>query len=108
MTLTDDADLEKLKHIGAIVARCLQATLAEVRAGISTAELDAFADAFLTRHGARSAPRLTYNFPGTTCISINEEIAHGIPGPRVVAAGDVVNVDVSAELGGFWADTGGT
>lgn len=58
--------------------------------------------------GARSAPKLIYDFPGATCISINEEAAHGIPGDRVIQAGDVLNVDVSAELDGYFADTGGT
>jgi methionyl aminopeptidase len=56
--------------------------------------------------GARSAPELTYNFPGATCISVNEEIAHGIPGARVIQAGDLVNIDVSAEKNGLFADTG--
>ncbi|MGH1359914.1 MAG: type I methionyl aminopeptidase [Burkholderiaceae bacterium] len=58
--------------------------------------------------GAQSAPRLTYDFPGATCISVNEEAAHGVPGSRVIFAGDVVNVDVSASLNGYFADTGGT
>src|SRR5690606_37314090 len=49
-----------------------------------------------------------YDFPGATCISINEEAAHGIPGNRVIRAGDVLNIDVSAELDGYFADTGGT
>jgi methionyl aminopeptidase len=76
--------------------------------GMTTAELDAFGAKRLEDHGARSAPKITYGFPGATCISINEEAAHGIPGARRIAAGDVVNVDVSAELDGFFADTGGT
>ena len=64
--------------------------------------------ALLEAEGARSAPELTYNFPGATCISINEEAAHGVPGDRVIQAGDVLNIDVSAELDGYFADTGGT
>jgi methionyl aminopeptidase len=51
---------------------------------------------------------MTYDFPGSTCISINEQAAHGVPGTRRICAGDVVNVDVSAELDGYFADTGGT
>ena len=58
--------------------------------------------------GARSAPIVTYNYPGHTCISINEEVAHGIPGERVIKQGDVVNVDVSLVMGGFFADNGFT
>jgi len=76
--------------------------------GMTTRDLDLLGARLLEEHGARSAPRLTYNFPGATCISINEEAAHGIPGDRVIRAGDVLNVDVSAELGGYFADTGGT
>jgi len=76
--------------------------------GMTTAELDALGQTALDSHGARSAPRLVYEFPGATCISVNEEAAHGVPGPRVLARGDVVNVDVSAELDGYFADTGGT
>jgi methionyl aminopeptidase len=76
--------------------------------GMTTRELDALGEQLLERHGARSAPRLTYGFPGATCISINEEAAHGIPGDRVIRPGDVLNVDVSAELEGYFADTGGT
>jgi methionyl aminopeptidase len=76
--------------------------------GMTTLELDAIGGQFLAAHGARSAPRLTYNFPGHTCISVNEEAAHGIPGSKVLKAGDLVNIDVSAELGGYFADTGGS
>jgi methionyl aminopeptidase len=73
---------------------------------MTTAELDEIGARLLAERGARSAPQLTYDFPGATCISINEEAAHGIPGPRRIAAGDVINVDVSAEYGGYFADTG--
>ena len=60
----------------------------------------------LKNHGARSAPQLYYDFPGATCISVNEEAAHGIPGSRRLANGDMVNIDVSAELNGYVADMG--
>ena len=73
---------------------------------MTTAELDKIGAAFLADHGARSAPILTYKFPGHTCISINDEAAHGIPGDRVIQEGDLVNIDVSAELDGYYADTG--
>ena len=56
--------------------------------------------------GARSSPQLSYAFPGTTCISVNDELAHGIPSERKLRDGDLVNIDVSAELDGYWADTG--
>ena len=60
--------------------------------------------AVLERHGARSAPALVYRFPGAICISVNDEAVHGVPGPRRLAAGDVVTLDVTAELDGYMAD----
>lgn len=73
---------------------------------MTTHELDEIGRAELDREGAQSAPKSTYGFPGTTCISVNEEIAHGIPGGRVIEAGDLVNIDVSASKAGLFADTG--
>lgn len=108
MTIETEDDVVALKRIGKIVAHVLHDMLDAAEPGMTTRELDALGEALLERHGARSAPQLTYNFPGATCISINEEAAHGIPGDRVIRAGDVLNVDVSAELNGYFADTGGT
>jgi methionyl aminopeptidase len=108
MTIETQDDINGLKRIGRIVSITLQTMLDAARPGMTTRELDAIGARLLLAHGARSAPELTYNFPGATCISINEEAAHGIPGDRVIQAGDVLNVDVSAELGGYFADTGGT
>jgi methionyl aminopeptidase len=106
MTVNSEDELERLKAIGHVCALARDAMAAALRPGITTAELDAIGRAILDAHGARSAPELSYDFPGATCISVNEEIAHGIPGARVIAAGDLVNIDVSAELGGVFADTG--
>ena len=97
-----------LKRVGGIVSRVLQQMLDAAEPGMTTRELDLLGAKLLEQHGARSAPQLVYNFPGATCISINEEAAHGIPGDRVIQAGDLLNVDVSAELDGYFADTGGT
>jgi methionyl aminopeptidase len=108
MTIETEGDVAALKRIGKIVSYVLQKMLDAAEPGMTTLELDSLGEQLLERHGARSAPRLTYNFPGSTCISINEEAAHGIPGDRVIRPGDVLNVDVSAELGGYFADTGGT
>lgn len=108
MTINTEDDVVALKRIGSIVASVLREMLEAAEPGMTTRELDALGARLLERHGARSAPRLAYDFPGSTCISINEEAAHGIPGGRVIRAGDVLNVDVSAELGGYFADTGGT
>jgi methionyl aminopeptidase len=75
-----------------------------VRPGVTTAELDGVAAEIFDRHGARSAPALTYDFPGTVCISVDDECVHGIPGPRRLRDGQLVKLDVTAELDGFYAD----
>jgi methionyl aminopeptidase len=107
MTVANRSDIDALLRIGAIVAKVRDAMGAQVAPGVSTAELDAYGARLLEEHGARSAPRLAYGFPGATCISVNDQVAHGIPSPhRVLNEGDLVNIDVSAELDGYWADTG--
>jgi len=106
MTISSDDELEGLWTIGRIVAQVLEAMGAALEPGMTTAELDAIGRRLLEDVGAQPAPELTYGFPGATCISVNEEIAHGIPGPRVIRAGDLVNIDVSAEKAGFFGDTG--
>jgi methionyl aminopeptidase len=108
MTIESPSDLEGLQRIGRLVAQVREAMLAAAVPGMTTAELDAIGERMLAEAGARSAPRLAYGFPGATCISVNEEAAHGVPGARVLRAGDVLDVDVSAELDGYYADTGGT
>lgn len=106
MTITNEADLERLKAIGRICAMARDAMAAALQPGMTTLELDDIGRKLLEEHGAQSAPEVTYDFPGATCISVNEEIAHGIPGARVIAAGDLVNIDVSAVKDGVFADTG--
>lgn len=107
MSINDEQDIEGLKRVGAAVAAARDAMGAHVAPGITTAELDAIGKEVLDRYGARSAPQLAYGFPGVTCISVNDRIAHGIPSQTcVLSAGDLVNIDVSAELDGYWADTG--
>lgn len=108
MSIDSEKDLESLRKVGRIVARCLQHMQAKMEPGMTTAELDAIGGSFLASQGARSAPKLTYNFPGFTCISVNEEAAHGVPSAKKINAGDLVNIDVSAELDGYFADTGGS
>jgi methionyl aminopeptidase len=108
MTIESQADIIALQRIGRIVSLVLHKMLDSIEPGMTTQELDAIGKKLLSEHGARSAPQLAYNFPGFTCISINEEAAHGVPSSRIIKAGDLVNVDVSAELDGYFADTGGT
>ena len=108
MTIDNDDDLKHLKAIGRIVFETMLLMKKSLKPGISTAELDRIGEKNLARYGARSAPILIYDFPGHTCISINDEAAHGIPSGRKVEPGDVVNIDVSAELNGYFGDTGAT
>jgi methionyl aminopeptidase len=108
MTIETDNDLRELTNIGRIVATTLQEMKRQAEPGMTTSELDQIGKELLEFYGAKSAPKVTYNFPGYTCISINEEAAHGIPGNRVIQPGDVVNIDVSAEKNGYFADTGGS
>ena len=108
MTIESEEDLENLKLIGRIVALVLKEMMARAEPGMTSLELDLIGKELLDAHGARSAPMFSYDFPGYTCISINEEAAHGIPGGRTFQPGDLVNVDVSAEKNGYFADTGGS
>lgn len=87
MTVSNDDELAGLKQIGRIVADTLAAMGRAIEPGMTTRELDDVGRAFLEAAGARSAPEAVYAFPGATCISVNEEIAHGIPGARRIAPG---------------------
>jgi methionyl aminopeptidase len=104
MSIRNQAQFEKLRAIGRIVRLALDAAAAAVRPGITTAELDAIGARVLAEHGAESAPPKVYGFPAAFCISVNDEAIHGIPGPRVVQAGDLVKLDLVAEKDGFFAD----
>lgn len=106
MTIEREDQLDGLKRIGLIVANTLEAMRRAAEPGMTTAELDAIGARVLELEGATSAPRVTYNFPGTTCISIFPAIAHGIPGAQVLRKGQLVNIDVSAEKDGYFADKG--
>jgi len=104
MTIRARDELTALEAAGRVVARALAAMRAAVRPGVTTEEIDAIAAGVFAAEGARSAPRLVYAFPGATCISVNDEVVHGIPGSRVIGPGDVVKLDVTAEKDGFMAD----
>jgi methionyl aminopeptidase len=106
MTIGSEEELEALKAAGRVVAQTLKTMGEALEPGITTKELDDLGRKLLDEAGARSAPELTYNFPGATCISVGPDVAHGIPDDRRVEAGDLINIDVSAELNGVFADTG--
>jgi methionyl aminopeptidase len=104
MSIETPAELEKLKAIGGIVARTLRTLSEKVRPGVTTAELDESCARMLAQCGARSSPPMVYGFPGSVCISVNDEVVHGIPGNRVLQSGDLVKLDLTAEKDGFHAD----
>ena len=106
MVVSTEEELDRLKDIGRICAAAIQTMAASLEPGITTKELDDIGRRFLEENGAQSAPEVCYQFPGATCISVNEEVAHGIPGPRAIQPGDLVNIDVSAVKDGFFSDNG--
>jgi len=109
MSITNELELIGMQKASEAVACTLREMRKFARAGISTKELDEYGAKILSDFGANSAPYLTYGFPGWTCISLNNEFCHGIPSEkRILKDGDLINIDVSAELGGFWADNGGS
>lgn len=107
MSISNEAELSGMKQVSDAVAYTLQQMLAHARPGMSTKELDDFGASILAEMGAKSAPYETYKFPGFTCISVGNEFCHGIPSSkRILQEGDLINIDVSAELNGFWSDNG--
>ncbi|WP_026954596.1 type I methionyl aminopeptidase [Algoriphagus vanfongensis] len=109
MSISKESELIGMKKVSEVVAQTLKQMRNHAKAGMSTKELDEFGGQILNSLGAKSAPFETYGFPGYTCISVNQEAAHGIPSEnKILKEGDLINIDVSAELDGFWADNGGS
>jgi len=109
MSITSESELIGMQKISEVVALTLKEMRNYAKPGMTTKEVDNFGGLLLKQYGAKSAPALTYGFPGWTCISLNNEIAHGIPSDKkVLQEGDLINIDVSAEMDGYWADNGGS
>lgn len=109
MSITREEELIGMQKASEAVAHTLKEMRNYAQPGVTTKQLDNYGAAILAGFGAKSAPFLTYRFPGWTCISVNNEICHGIPSDsRILKEGDLVNIDVSAELNGFWSDNGGS
>lgn len=104
MSIHGPGELAGMRAAGAVVRRTLEAMKQAVRPGITTAQLDEIGANVMHRHGAQSAPALVYKFPGVNCISVNEEVVHGVPGERKITEGDLVKLDVTIEKNGFIAD----
>lgn len=109
MSITKEAEMVGMQKASEAVALTLKEMRNYAQPGMSTKQLDEFGAQMLSKFGAKSAPYLTYKFPGWTCISINSEFCHGIPSAeKILKEGDLINIDVSAELNGFWSDNGGS
>jgi methionyl aminopeptidase len=109
MSITKESELIGMRKVSEVVGIALKLMREYAKAGMSTKELDEYGGVILNGYGASSAPFKTYGFPGYTCISINDEAAHGIPSKgKILKEGDLINIDVSAELNGFWSDNGGS
>lgn len=107
MSITKDSEFTGMKKVSEVVAYTLKEMKNFARPGMSTKELDNFGAGILKDFGANSAPYMTYKFPGWTCISINNEFCHGVPSTKTILKdGDLINIDVSAELNGYWSDNG--
>lgn len=107
MSITKESELLGMQKASDAVAHTLKAMIDYAQLGMSTKELDQYGAKILSDFGAKSAPHLTYGFPGWNCISVDNEFCHGIPSlKRILKEGDLINIDVSAELDGFWADNG--
>jgi methionyl aminopeptidase len=104
MSIQDEQELAHLKSVGRIVRQVIDAMKAEVRPGVTTQYLDHVGARVMQDNGAQSAPRMVYKFPGASCISLNDEAVHGIPGDRALKDGDLVKLDVTVEKDGFMAD----
>lgn len=107
MSITTESDLLGMQRVSDAVAYTLREMKNHAKPGMTTKELDDFGKSMLQGFGANSAPFMAYNFPGWTCISVNKEFCHGIPSDHhILKEGDLINIDVSAELDGFWSDNG--
>ena len=107
MSIETDQDLQGLTRASEVVGECLREMVNHAKAGMSTYELDAFGNDILRSYGAQAAPKKEYGFPGWNCISVNAEAAHGIPSRRrILQEGDLINIDVSAALNGYYGDNG--
>jgi len=107
MIVKTEKELLGIKKVSEAVALTLKKMQAYTQIGMTTKHIDDYGRRLLEELGAKSAPFETYGFPGYSCISVNKEFAHGIPSDKIILKnGDIINIDVSAELGGFWSDNG--
>ncbi|MEJ2221311.1 MAG: type I methionyl aminopeptidase [Desulfobacterales bacterium] len=106
--LKEEADIEGIRKAGQLVLDTFEQIEDKIRPGIKTDEINTIVHEFTLKNGAQPAPLKYRGFPKSVCVSINEEVCHGIPGRRVIADGDIVNVDITSILNGYYADANKT
>ncbi|MDA8236705.1 MAG: type I methionyl aminopeptidase [Chloroflexi bacterium] len=108
ITRKSAAEIARMRRAGRVVADVLALVEEELRPGVSTARLDALAEAYIRKAGATPSFKGYHGYPSSLCISIDREVVHGIPGDRVVREGQVVSVDAGAILDGWHGDAART
>lgn len=103
--IKSNSEIEKMRKAGSITAGALQAAGEAIKVGMTTKELDTVVRKYITSHGAKPSFLGYGGFPGSACISINDEVIHGIPGSRKIMDGDIVSVDVGAYIDGYHGDS---
>ena len=102
--LKNEKELAGIRKSSRLLSETLAETSKIVREGISTREIDGFARSYIEKHGGKPAFLGYMNFPASICISINNEVIHGIPGPRKIKTGDIVSLDLGVDLNGYFSD----
>jgi len=106
--LKEKNDIERIREAGRLVLKTLDLAQAAIHPGIKTDEINTLVHEFTVKNGATPAPLKYRGFPKSVCVSTNEVICHGIPGERVLNSGDIVNVDITSILNGYFADANKT
>ncbi len=106
--IKNDNEVSLMRKAGKIVGETLLLLENEIKPGITTAELDRIAEEFITKHGAKPSFKGLYGFPSSLCISVNEQVIHGIPGQYMLKDGDIVSIDCGACINGFHGDAART
>jgi methionyl aminopeptidase len=106
--LKNNDEITLMRKAGRIVAETLLLLEEKIKPGITTAELDKVAEEFITKHGAKPSFKGLYGFPSSLCISVNEQVVHGIPGNYKIKDGDIVSIDCGAFIDGFHGDAART
>ncbi|MDJ0815250.1 MAG: type I methionyl aminopeptidase [Desulfobacterales bacterium] len=106
--LKKERDIEAIRKAGRLVLETLELVESKIKPGLVTDEINTLVHEFTIKNGAKPAPLNYRGFPKSVCVSANEVICHGIPGNRILADGDIVNVDVTSILNGYFADANRT